>query len=155
LTSGQSTMRLLFHDAGYHEDHTALEFDSKEAYSASLAEQYLLEVGLDEDTIEKVKETIMGTKPDAPFTTNEQKVARAADLTGFMADYDTFLLNAVRIKLEYEYLHDTEVPWDIYQHEQVRIITEHYLEQDIHLTSAYEDDSGNSVWHTKTKTNLR
>ena len=59
---------LIFHDAGYHEDHLALGFETKEAYSAHLSEHALRDYGVDEETINKVKIAILATHVDANTT---------------------------------------------------------------------------------------
>lgn len=46
----------LLHDAGYAEDHAALGFESKEAYSASLAREVLGRCGVDAGTTAAVQD---------------------------------------------------------------------------------------------------
>ena len=68
---------LLFHDAGYHEDHISKGFTSKEEYSAHLAVQCLRAKAIPEDTIKRVVAAILSTERDAQFTSNEEKAVRA------------------------------------------------------------------------------
>ena len=69
---------LLFHDAGYHEDHINKGFTTKEEYSANLAIQCLRAEAIPEDTIKRVVAAILSTQRDAQFTSNEEKTVRAA-----------------------------------------------------------------------------
>ena len=52
---------LLFHDAGYHENHISKGFTSKEEYSAHLAVQCLRAEAIPEDTIKRVVAAILST----------------------------------------------------------------------------------------------
>jgi hypothetical protein len=81
---------LLFHDAGYHENHFSKGFTSKEEHSAHLAVQCLRAEAIPEDTIERVIAAILSTQRDAQFTSNEEKAVRAADLAGLASDYKNF-----------------------------------------------------------------
>jgi hypothetical protein len=81
---------LLFHDAGYHEDHISKGFTSKEEYSAHLAVQCLRAEAIPEDTIKRVIAAILSTERDAQFNSNEEKAVRAADHAGLASDYTTF-----------------------------------------------------------------
>ena len=59
---------LLFHDAGYYEDHINKGFSTKEEYSAHLAVQCLHAEAISEDTIKRVVAAILSTQRDAQFT---------------------------------------------------------------------------------------
>jgi predicted metal-dependent HD superfamily phosphohydrolase len=95
---------LLFHDAGYHEDHISKGFTSKEEYSAHLAVRCLRAEAIPEDTIERIAAAILSTQRDAKFTSNEEKAVRAADLAGLAGDYKTFRSNAEKLRQEEETL---------------------------------------------------
>ena len=144
---------LLFHDAGYHEDHIAKGFDIKEAYSAYLAEHALRDYGVDEETIEKVKTGIISTYVDAHCCSNEDKAVRAADLSGLAAEYEVFKLNAVRLMDEHELMNGEKVSWEDWKL-GVKETLELYLREELKLTSEYYDENGNSVFHVQTRANL-
>lgn len=144
---------LLFHDAGYHENHQAKGFESKEEYSAHLAEEALRELGVPEATIEKVKECIISTHKDKSFDSLEEKIVRAADLVGLAYEYEKFKENAIKIKKENEILSGNDISWDDFK-KGVKGIIEDYLSQDIRLTECYKDEEGGSRFHKKTKENL-
>ncbi len=144
---------LLFHDAGYHEDHLARGFETKEAYSADLSEHALRDYDVDEDTIEKVKVAILATHVDAQCHSNEDKAVRAADLSGLAADYGVFKLNAVRLKDEHELLHDETVSWEDWK-QGVKDNLELFLREELKLTRDYYDENGESVFHVQTRKNL-
>src|SRR3984893_9802882 len=103
---------LLFHDAGYHEDHISKGFTSKEQYSAHLAVQCSRAEAIPEDTIKRVVAAILSTERDAPFTSNEEKAVRAADLAGLASDYKTFRADVENLRQESEMLTGRKVAWD-------------------------------------------
>lgn len=140
----------LFHDAGFHLDPLEEGFQSKEELSAHLAEKTLLNLGADQDVIARVKETILATRSDAPFTTNEQKAIRAADLSNLASDLETFIDNNRRLKEEFEILNNKRISWDDWKIQTEKIIN-FYLNQDIRLTSHHDDEQGRSIFHEKTK----
>ncbi|MFO1436198.1 MAG: hypothetical protein U1F34_07580 [Gammaproteobacteria bacterium] len=145
---------LLFHDAGYHEEPATYGFPTKEEYSASLAAKMLPQFGVDANTIEMVVAAIRATHRDATFSTNEQKVVRAADLAGLAADYEIFRRNSECLKEEWAYLHGRAISWEKWL-EETRTIIGFFLSQDIRLTRYYLDTEGNSVFHRRTEENLR
>ena len=144
---------LLFHDAGYRENHTALGFDTKEAYSAHLAEQVLTEHGLRPKLIEKVCATILSTYRYASFKTAEQKAVRAADLSGLAADYEVFRHNSQMLQQEQEMLTGKQTTWPEWV-ESVTEVVRFYMNQEIRLTSYFYDENGQSAYHRKVAENL-
>ena len=91
-------LAILFHDAGYFEDHQRLGFETKEKYSANLAENVLLREDYPQLEIEAIKNAIISTEKNATFETAEQQAVRAADLFGMAESYDIFLLNNIKLK---------------------------------------------------------
>lgn len=144
---------LLFHDAGYHEDHVAKNFESKEAYSAELAEHALRDYGIDEETISRVKAAILSTHMDAKCYSNEDKAVRASDLSGLAAEYSIFKLNAVRLREEHELMSGEKISWDDWK-KGVKKTLELFLREELELTSDYYDEDGHSVFHKLTRENL-
>lgn len=144
---------LLFHDAGYYEDHTALGFDSKEAYSAALSEQVLKGRGVDQETVEKVKTAIMSTHMEAKCTCMEDRIVRAADLSELAADYSVFKRNTLNLKKELEISSNREVSWDEWKQLAVNTV-ELFLREEMKVTSDYCDETGESVFHKKARANL-
>lgn len=144
---------LLFHDAGYHEDHKKAGFDTKEEYSAHLAENALKTVGLSEETIESVCRCIISTHKNREFNFLEEKIVRAADLTGLACEYEKFKENAIKLKEETELISGSKISWDEWKKNVAEIIG-FYLNQDIRLTECYKDKDGGSRFHRRTKENL-
>lgn len=140
----------IFHDAGYHRDYKQEGFKSKEELSAALAKNTLQDLGADPELIKQVQATILATRWDSDFTTNEQKAIRAADLAGIAKDFESFVENNRRIRKEFEILYKTKVPWDTWKRETEKIIS-FYLSQDIRLTSRHDDEQGRSIFHKNTK----
>jgi predicted metal-dependent HD superfamily phosphohydrolase len=102
---------LLFHDAGYHENHIEKGFESKESYSAHLAATTLKKHRVRHQVIQKVEQAIRGTAALADVITAEQRVVRAADLSGLASDYTDFRANTERLKREHEILTGKSIPW--------------------------------------------
>ena len=144
---------LLFHDAGYRKDHEQLGFESKEAYSAALAEQYMTDLTLPQKDRVKVCAAIMATHRDAAFVTAEQKLVRAADLAGLSAPYATFLHNTVQLWKE-RCLLTGPIAWQEWR-TSVRETLDFYLSQEIRLTSYYCDKKGSSTFHLAVEANLQ
>ncbi len=145
---------LLFHDAGYHEDHLEKGFDSKEAYSAELAVRALDGNDFDKEMVNKVKAAILATHCDAHCYSTEDKAVRAADLSGLAADYKVFKENAVNIKLELEMMNGTQLSWKDWTKNAVDRI-ELFLREELEITSDYFDAEGNSIFHRKSRENLK
>jgi HD superfamily phosphodiesterase len=124
---------ILFHDAGYYEDHINKGFTTKEEYSAHLAAQCLRAEDIPEDTIKRVVAAILSTERDAQFTSNEEKAVRVADLAGLASDYKTFRSDVEKLCQEDEMLTGRKVAWDEWKtsiEETIRF----YLRQEIRLT---------------------
>lgn len=144
---------LYFHDAGYHENHEEKGFETKERYSAAIAETVLQDLGCDPQFIEDVQTCILATEPDAMFETNEEKLVRAADLHRMAASYPAFKKNAEKLRAEYEQLHGetlSRAEWI----NKTRQVIQHYLSQDIRLTPEHDNEHGESIFHKKAAENL-
>lgn len=144
---------ILFHDAGFIEDHTALGFDSKEAYSAYIAERELQGNGIDSNTIGLVKSAIMATHVDAVCRTNEDRAVRAADLSGLADDYKVFKKNTIDLKNEAQMMSGREITWDQWKSMAAERI-EMFLQEELYLTSDYYNDQGNSKFHVNARKNI-
>ncbi len=144
----------LFHDAGFHDDHIRLGFASKEAYSAELARRELGRNGATPQFVERVCDAIMSTHCDGICRNNESKAVRAADLAGLAAEYDVFKRNTVRLKQEHELLTRTRTQWPEWRDSAIARV-HLFLRQDLDLTRDYFDAEGQSVFHRRTRENLR
>ncbi|MGR8921215.1 MAG: hypothetical protein ACU85V_16490, partial [Gammaproteobacteria bacterium] len=153
INTGVVYYALLLHDAGYHEDHRALGYATKEAYSAALADELLERFEVSESERRKTHAAILATERDASFVSAEQKAVRAADLSGMAADYPDFLVKSLNLKREFELLHGRELSWPEWQ-ENSREVLGFYLGQEIRLTSYFYNDSGESDFHTAVRRNL-
>ena len=129
---------LLFHDAGFLDDHDALGFATKEAYAADLAAKNLARRGVARSTIDKVVAAILSTHKDASFVTTEQKAVRAADLN---------------LKAEYEMLNGKRLDWSQWV-ANVSATIRFYLSQEIRLTTYFSDGNGHSRFHNAVRANL-
>jgi predicted metal-dependent HD superfamily phosphohydrolase len=145
---------LLFHDAGYHEDHNRYGYATKEEYAAALARDVLTDFGVSPQTIARVGAAILATHRDAVFQTNEEKAVRAADLAGLAAEYPVFRASSERLKQEWEFLHGFEISWRQWI-DGTREVIGFFLAQDIRLTRYYLDAQGDSVFHKRAEANMR
>ena len=144
---------LLFHDAGYQDDHGARGFATKERYSAALAEPILRRHGISPSQVDKTVAAILATERDAVCVSAEQKAVRAADLSGLAADYPQFLRSSMSLKREHELLFQREISWTDWQVNSAEVLG-HYLTQEIRLTSYFHDGSGESSFHKAVRANL-
>lgn len=145
---------ILFHDAGFIENHISKGFDSKEAYSADIAEKTLQTNGIDPDTVQKVKQAIMATHVDALCLSNEDRLVRAADLAGLAADYKIFKQNTVDLKNELAMMNGKTISWDQWKQIAADRI-ELFLREELYLTSDYYNDQGESKFHQNTRDNVK
>ena len=144
---------LLFHDAGYQDDHLARGYTTKERYSAALAEPILRRHGVNSVQVDKTLAAILATERDAVTVSAEQKAVRAADLSGLAADYPRFLESSLKLKREHELLFQRALSWDEWQTNSAAVLG-HYLTQEIRLTSYFHDGSGESSFHKAVRDNL-
>lgn len=144
---------LLFHDAGYA-DYKKRGFKKREDCAAYLAETSLKKPGADKKFIGKVRSAILSTEREGKFMTNEARAVRAADLSGLVASYKTFLKNNAKLKREAEMLSGKQISLREWQRKTKKVV-EFYLSQDIHLTPAYADKHGRSIFHQKARKNLK
>jgi predicted metal-dependent HD superfamily phosphohydrolase len=144
---------LLFHDAGYHQDHEKMGFDTKEALSAHIARDILVKKPYPPGFIEKVETAILCTTRDASCTTTEDNAVRAADLSGLAAEYSVFRRNTVLLKQEFEFLYGQKVEWEQWV-ERATTIIGGYLNQEFRLTQFYSGQPGQSPFHQKIQQNL-
>ena len=144
---------LLFHDAGYHEDHIALGYQNKELYSVALASPILDYHCVPAGFVKKVGKAILATERNARFVSAEHKAVRAADLAGLAAEYDRFLQSSLKLKREFEVLHEKSISWSSWQTVSQDVVG-FYLSQEIRLTSYFHDENGESAFHKAVRENL-
>lgn len=144
---------LLFHDAGYQDDHLARGFATKERYSAALAEPILRRHGVSPSQVDKTVAAILATERDAVCISAEQKAVRAADLSGLAADFPRFLRSSLSLKREHELLFQRKLSWPEWQTSSAEVLG-HYLTQEIRLTSYFHDGKGESSFHKAVRSNL-
>ncbi|MEX2524668.1 MAG: HD domain-containing protein [Gammaproteobacteria bacterium] len=145
---------ILLHDAGFHEDHVALGFDSKEAYSADLARDLLNELAVPKSVIDKVVSAILCTHVDGYCRTVEDKIVRQADISGMGSDYEQFREDAVNLKQELELLSGKQISWEEWK-TQAKERINLYLREDTGLVSKDYDAHGAPVFHNRVRENLK
>ncbi len=146
-------LALLFHDAGFIEDHVAMGFNSKEAYSARIAERILDEHDYEEEFIRKVSQAIIKTHCDERCDTNEDRAVKRADLSGLADSYQVFLDNAILLKQEYELLHGRKISWDDWKTQAIdRLLL--FLSDTLELTDEEFDGNGESLFQRAVTANI-
>lgn len=122
-------LALLFHDAGYHEDHTALGFESKEAYSADIARRELTRMGAESGIVASVCHAILCTRiPHGHLCRSlEDLIVRRADVANIGGPFQPFFKNTITLWYEWDILNDHKT-WPEWQ-EFNNYILSHYLDE--------------------------
>jgi len=108
-----------FHDAGIIES----GLQSHEAKSVELAENYLKEIGVNEEDISEIKKCILATQmPQKPTSLNERIICDA-DL--FNLGTDTFLENNVLVRKEIEALTNTKISLEEWRVKSIALLENH------------------------------
>lgn len=113
---------ILFHDAGYIDNHISKGYRNKETYSADLATDVLSEAGEDEAHIEAVKSAILCTHIDAVCHSNDENIVRAADLSALILPYKQFKKKSIDLYKERELITGKKITWEQYKKEVFKII---------------------------------
>lgn len=121
---------LLFHDAGYRDDHQQLGFTSKEAYAAALAARMLSDYGIAAAVNCAVQAAILATRCGAECPTREARIVRAADLSGLGHDWRLFRQNAWRLWREEILLAAKPIAWESWRDQAVAML-ECFLADDL------------------------
>ncbi len=143
---------ILFHDAGFAENHRQNGYESKEDYSADLASSILADTGETEQHIDAVVTAILSTKMHATCNSTNDSIVRAADLSGLASDYAYFKSKSIDLYKEREYMTGKSIEWEEYKQEVYEIIN-NFLQCQIVLDVDIFAD-GNSVFRQKVSDNL-
>lgn len=144
---------LLFHDAGYQDDHLEKGFETKELYSARLAEEALKQIGEDADTIASVSRAIIATKKDGMLNTIEEKIVRFSDLIGLVADYEIFKSNNEKLRREREIITGNKISSAEWKTETEKIV-KFYINRDFKTVEAYWNNNQKQNFRAKVEENL-
>ncbi len=154
---GEANLSLVKWSALLHDTHYAFKRplgQSREEYSASVAERYLHSLGATQDFCVKVGEVIIdGTHRDGHFKTVEAQILRAADLHTFGGEYPEFFAATLALYLEECELTGKRISFEEWKKNTAKVAA-FYQAQDIHLSSRYYDPSGSSKWHNNLERNL-
>ena len=143
---------ILFHDAGFEENHKQNGYDSKEDYSAYLASSILAESGETEQHIDAVVNAILCTKMHATCHSINENIVRAADLSGLASSYSYFKSKSIALYKEREYMTGKAISWEEYKDEVYEIIN-NFVQFRIELDLDMYSD-GNTVFRQKVFNNL-
>jgi len=144
---------ILFHDAGYQDDHRSRGHDSKESYSASLAGRVLRHYGYSSIDIHAIQEAIASTQCGVPCNSLEGRIVRAADLSGLATGYRLFLQNAMRLWREEAILSGQDVRWEDWRDQAVAML-ERFLAEDLGFSPACYAPDGEAWLNKYARENL-
>lgn len=144
---------ILFHDAGYHEDHRRHGHDSKESYAAILAGRVLHHYGYSHADIHAIQAAIASTQCGVPCNSLEARIVRAADLSGLAAGYYLFRQNAMRLWREEAILSGREVLWEDWRDQAVGIL-EIFLADDLGFSPGCYAPDGEAWLNKRGRDNL-
>ena len=143
----------LFHDAAYHLDHRKLRFKTKEHLSAFIAGEELAVLDYKKKHVQKVMKIILATIMTNKPKTIEEKIVRAADLAGMKGSYENFLVTNKKLAKEHKILTGKTLTKQEKKDFANQIIR-YYLSENIKLTKKYYTSKGESLWHTRVRSNL-
>lgn len=146
-------LALLFHDAGFIEDHKAKGFDSKEAYSATIAKEVLAKHGYEASTINKISQAIMSTHCDERCQSIEDKIVKGADLSGLADSYEVFLDNAIKLKDEYELFNNHDIAWRDWKDMAIKRLLL-FIDDEMELTDKEFNEAGESLFRNAVISNV-
>ena len=147
-------LAILFHDAGYHEDHERKGFRTKESYSAYLAENVLSEFSISAEVIEKVKQAINATHQDGICRSTEDKIVKNSDLHGLSSEYTTFKAASLKLLQEHQMLNQQTVDWEVWK-QMVANKLENFLQNNDFLTTNRFDEEGQTDFLDITRENIQ
>lgn len=100
-----------WHDAGFHEDHIALGFPTKEHYSAFLLDEYLKDKDVSDQEKQFMRDAILGTIHNSPRETLDTLALHRADVANIGGEYNGFLVINKAIWKENQYLRGETIPF--------------------------------------------
>lgn len=133
LARGALHVAAAWHDAGFHEDHTRKGYETKEHYSAALAERYLKAQKVDEACRKIVRVAILGTIHGVERTNINALILHRADVANIGDTYENFLEANVKLWHEHGIMNGVPVSWTDHQQSSVRFVdfSAHEAEQEL------------------------
>jgi len=115
IASGALAVAAAWHDAGYHEDHTAKGFETKEQYSAYLLDEYLEGKSVSDTERLLMRNAIIATWAKHPeLRTPYELIMHRADIANIGGPSDEFILNSIHLWEEYRMTGDASLSWEEY-----------------------------------------
>ncbi len=143
---------ILFHDAGFIDDHRKEGYACKEDYSAYLAASILAEAGEKTQHIDAVADAILSTKMHATCRSTNENIVRAADLAGLASNYNVFKSKSIDLYKEREFITGETISWEQFKNEAYEAV-QHFVQFRIELDVDIFSD-GNTVFRQKVFDNL-
>lgn len=101
-----------WHDAGFHEDHKAKGFVTKEHYSAHLLETYITDKPVDYATRMLMSEAILGTIHGFERESLDALALHRADVANIGGEYEAFFNISVALWRENTHLTGIQTSWE-------------------------------------------
>ena len=115
VAKGALAVAAAWHDAGYHEDHKAKGFETKELYSAALLDEFLAN-----KPIGDLERAIMRTAIIATWAGHKELrkpyelILHRSDIANIGGPTDEFIKNSVQLHNETEFITGKTVSWQKY-----------------------------------------
>lgn len=123
IAKGALAIASAWHDAGYHENHTAKGFDTKELYSAALLEEYLSDkpVGDFEKSL-MLKAIIATHNGHDELRTPYELVLHRADIANIGGPLDEFIESSIKLWREHQHITDLSIDWEEHVYNSAKFI---------------------------------
>ena len=112
-----------WHDAGYIENHLQLGFQTKEQYSAHLADEFLKTHGTNDIFRRAVHNTILATTDGVSRQTVEELLIHRSDIANIGGLYEEFREHTINLWNENDVLGKPHIPWDKWKHRVAALIS--------------------------------
>lgn len=102
-----------WHDAGYHENHIAKGFETKELYSAALLDEYLRDKPVGEFEKSLMRQAIIATySGHSELRTPYELILHRADIANIGGPLDEFVDSNVKLWREHQVTTGDSIDWD-------------------------------------------
>ena len=146
IAKGALAVAAAWHDAGYHEDHRAKGFATKEAYSAALLDDYLTDKPVGEWERDMMLSAISATFAHHPeMRTPYDLILHRADIANIGGPTSEFLENSHLLWSESRLITGKPIAWIEHVHHAAQFIRSTALEHDHESLHHYLDTNDTTV----------
>ena len=146
IAKGALAVAAAWHDAGYHQDHVSKGFETKEAYSAALLEEYLSNKHIGEFEKSIMLSSINATWAQYPDPrTPHELIMHRADIANIGGPTDEFIDNSLKLWAETQHISGKKISWQKYVDGATEFIRLTYAEHDSESLENFIDPSDTTV----------